>query len=113
MVSACANAKTLPGAPDIVGAASLHKTPIQPLTVKGSALEEVKKTPAVSTGGSTAAEQPAGGLSADGRTYTVQEGETLSTIAAKCGVPYMTLAELNHITNPKSVRAGQKIRLPA
>lgn len=113
IVSACANAKTLPGAPDIVGAASLDKTPIQPLTVKSSALEEVKKTPAVSTGGSTAAEQPAGGLSADGRTYTVQEGETLSTIAAKCGVPYMTLAELNHITNPKSVRAGQKIRLPA
>lgn len=44
--------------------------------------------------------------------YVVQPGESLSKIAAKHGVSTRELAELNHITDPNKLRAGQKLKLP-
>lgn len=52
-----------------------------------------------------------------GNTYTVQSGDTLSTIAAKLGVPggWHKLADANTttISNPDLVFPGQVLQLPA
>ena len=44
-------------------------------------------------------------------TYTVQSGDTLSSIAAKFGTNYQTLASLNGISNPNLIYAGQVLRV--
>ncbi len=49
-------------------------------------------------------------------TYTVQSGDTLTTIARKTlgnGNAWQLLAEQNDITNPSAIRVGQVLRLPA
>ncbi len=50
---------------------------------------------------------------ARGRSHTVAEGETISSIAAKYGVAVDELIRINGITNPNSVKAGQKLILEA
>ncbi|MCX7819387.1 MAG: LysM peptidoglycan-binding domain-containing protein [Kiritimatiellae bacterium] len=45
--------------------------------------------------------------------YVVQPGDSLSKIAARHGVSARELAELNAITDPNKLRAGQKLKLPA
>jgi nucleoid-associated protein YgaU len=56
-------------------------------------------------------------VSLSGNTYTVQSGDTLSTIAAKLGVPggWHKLADANTatISNPDLVFPGQVLQLPA
>lgn len=50
---------------------------------------------------------PAGG------TYVVRSGDTLSKIAARHGVAnWRTLAALNHLSAPYTIRVGQKLKLP-
>lgn len=44
-------------------------------------------------------------------TYTVRSGDTLSSIAAKFGTSYQTLASLNGISNPNLIFAGQVLRI--
>lgn len=44
-------------------------------------------------------------------TYTVRSGDTLSSIAAKFGTSYQTLASLNGISNPNLIFAGQVLRV--
>lgn len=44
-------------------------------------------------------------------TYTVQPGDTLSSIAAKFGTSYQTLANLNGISNPNLIYVGQVLRV--
>lgn len=46
---------------------------------------------------------------ASGRTHTVRKGETLGAIARKYGVSTKQLMAWNGITNPRRVKAGQKI----
>lgn len=46
-------------------------------------------------------------------TYTVRSGDTLSGIGAKVGVPWQTLATLNGIKAPYTIRPGQVLRLKA
>ena len=46
-------------------------------------------------------------------TYTVQSGDTLSGIAGAHGTTWQVLAELNKIDNPRHLRVGQVIKLPA
>lgn len=45
------------------------------------------------------------------RTYTVQSGDTLGSIAAKTGTTVATLERLNPGINPTALRVGQKIRV--
>jgi LysM repeat protein len=45
------------------------------------------------------------------RTYTVQVGDTLGTIAAKTGVSLATIQSLNPDVDPHAMVAGQKIKL--
>ena len=43
--------------------------------------------------------------------YTIKKGDTLSGIAAKYGTTYQKLAQMNGISNPNKIYAGQKIRV--
>lgn len=45
-------------------------------------------------------------------TYTVQRGDTLSTIAARFNTTVATLAQLNNLVNPNLIYAGQVLRVP-
>jgi len=51
------------------------------------------------------------GTSGSSQYYTVQSGDTLSGIAAKYGTTYQNLAQMNGISNPDIIYAGQKIRV--
>lgn len=44
-------------------------------------------------------------------TYTIQPGDTLSSIANKFGTTYQHLAEINRISNPNLIYAGQVIKV--
>ena len=44
-------------------------------------------------------------------TYTVQSGDTLSSIASKFGTSYQTLASLNGISNPNLIYIGQVLQV--
>lgn len=44
-------------------------------------------------------------------TYTVRSGDTLSSIASKFGTSYQALANLNGISNPNLIYAGQVLRV--
>jgi LysM repeat protein len=46
-------------------------------------------------------------------TYVVQPGETLSLIARRYGMNWTVLAQVNGITNPDHVYAGQTLTIPA
>lgn len=46
------------------------------------------------------------------QSYIVQRGDTLYTIAHNYGVDIKKLLELNNITDPTSIKPGQKISLP-
>ena len=44
-------------------------------------------------------------------TYTVKQGDTLGSIAARYGTTFQALAKLNGITNPNRIYVGQKLKL--
>lgn len=50
---------------------------------------------------------------ADPQVYEVQRGDSLSTIARRHGVSTAELADLNKISDPNTIRIGQKLLLPA
>ena len=43
--------------------------------------------------------------------YTIKSGDTLSGIAERYGTTYQKLAQMNGISNPNKIYAGQKIRV--
>ncbi len=45
--------------------------------------------------------------------YTVRSGDTLSGIAARYGLSYLSIAEMNDIAPPYRIYVGQSIRLKA
>lgn len=61
----------------------------------------------------TAAEAVATGLSADGQSYTVQSGDTLSKIAQATGVSVAQLQAVNGLTDQNLVVVGQELSLAA
>jgi LysM repeat protein len=61
----------------------------------------------------TLAEPTAGPTSTAGsQTYTVQEGDTLFSIAASFGLTVEQLAQANNISDPSSIFAGQVLVIP-
>jgi len=66
---------------------------------------------------STPGNSPSGGIAAvltastTSDTYTVQAGDTLSSIAAKFSTTYEALAAINHIGDPNLIYPGQTIQL--
>lgn len=55
---------------------------------------------------------PSMAVPSEGKTYVVQNGDSLSKIAARCGVGSRELAELNNIKDANKIRIGQKLLLP-
>jgi nucleoid-associated protein YgaU len=47
------------------------------------------------------------------RTYVVEEGDTLSSIAAAFGMTEEALIEANGLTDPDSIQAGQVLVIPS
>jgi len=47
-----------------------------------------------------------------GNIYIIQRGDTLSRIAARFNTTTATLAQLNGITNPNTIYAGQRLTIP-
>ncbi len=47
------------------------------------------------------------------RIYTVAKGDTLDRIAARAGLSVEELSEYNQITNPRSLKIGQIVKIPA
>lgn len=47
-----------------------------------------------------------------GATYKVKSGDTLSAIAARFGTTVKVLVNLNHISDPSKIHAGQVLKLP-
>ena len=52
-------------------------------------------------------------VSDSGRTYVVAKGDNPVTIAKKFKVPYDDLVALNHIDDPRKLKIGQKLLIPA
>ena len=48
-----------------------------------------------------------------GPTYTIEKGDSLSSVAYRYGVSWREVAELNGIKDSSKIRVGQKIKLPA
>ena len=46
------------------------------------------------------------------KTYVVQAGDSLGSIASRFKVPAKDLVKLNNITNPNKIRVGQKLTVP-
>ena len=55
---------------------------------------------------------PAMAVPNEAKTYTVQNGDSLSKIASRCGVSARELAEVNGIKDANKVRVGQKLVMP-
>lgn len=68
-------------------------------------------TPVQEVGVSDPQESPVA-EAASGPEHEVQKGESLSSIAKKYGTTIDALAKLNHITDPRKLLAGQKLKLP-
>jgi murein DD-endopeptidase MepM/ murein hydrolase activator NlpD len=45
--------------------------------------------------------------------YTLRDGEDIFFLAARCNVPYSSLASLNRLNNPLSLETGKPILLPS
>ena len=52
-------------------------------------------------------------VSDSGKTYVVAKGDNPVTIARKFKVSYDSLLELNHIDDPRKLKIGQKLLIPA
>jgi hypothetical protein len=48
---------------------------------------------------------------AQGNSYVVQPGDSLTSIAAKTGIPLTRLEELNPAADPNALPAGRRLRL--
>ena len=56
---------------------------------------------------------PKSSVTDSGKTYVVAKGDNPVTIARKFKVSYDSLIELNHIDDPKKLKIGQKLSIPA
>ncbi|NTU76866.1 MAG: LysM peptidoglycan-binding domain-containing protein [Alphaproteobacteria bacterium] len=55
---------------------------------------------------------PAMAVPSEAKTYTVQNGDSLSKIAVRCGVSVREIMEVNNIKDANRIRIGQKLVLP-
>lgn len=108
---------TVGGDPTSSPASSVDPASVPPATVSPSATSapvrtlvptEVEPTPEASP-----TPAPSTPVESDAPTsYTVARGDTLSTIAGRNGTTWQILAELNGISDPRSLRVGQVLQLP-
>jgi len=89
---------TEPGAPTTEPPASGEATPTEP-----SATAE----PPADT------QPPSSGSSGGTVWHTVQNGETLSSIARRYGTTWQAIANANNLSNPNNIYVGQKLKIPS
>ncbi|MFH0909039.1 MAG: LysM peptidoglycan-binding domain-containing protein [bacterium] len=82
--------------------------PLMPPTTSPTAAQQPALQPPVAVESAPAIVEPAAG-----QTYTVQNGDSLSKIAARHGVSSREIAELNNIKDANKIRVGQKLLLPS
>ncbi|MFD3361617.1 LysM peptidoglycan-binding domain-containing protein [Streptomyces albidoflavus] len=58
-------------------------------------------------------DKPAPSKPSTGSTYTVKAGDTLSGIGAKTGIKWQTIASVNGIKSPYTIKVGQVLKLKA
>ncbi len=76
-------------------------------------LPSPKKNFALSTGSSTTGVVSGGTAPSASQTYTIKSGDTPAAIARKYGIPLGTLMSANPGLDPKRLRIGQAISVPA
>jgi hypothetical protein len=105
-------ASATPGASVTAGSRALSAAPTQQSSAAASAGLDPSAAPSAASGGS-AAPAPSGAVEGGTtRTYTVKAGDTLIGIAARFGVNYQAITQLNAITDPSSLRIGQVLKIP-
>ncbi|MDR2660807.1 MAG: LysM peptidoglycan-binding domain-containing protein [Lactobacillaceae bacterium] len=87
--------------------AAEHNTTVE----KIAADNNITNVNLIFAGSSLDINETATGLSADGTSYTVQTGDTLSKIAEKTNVPAGLIASINQINNPDLIVSGQTLSL--
>lgn len=82
-----------------------------PLPVTKTSYPKVQALPAVSSASSSADDATINAPAYTKKTYTVQKGDTLYSIAFLAGMDYGELAALNHIKPPYILSIGQVLQL--
>jgi len=88
---------------------SNSNNPGSPTTESSSST--TSSTPAKTTASKTTVKKSAKTGATSVRTYTVQVGDTLGSIADKTGIPLERIQTLNPDVDPHAMVAGQKIKL--
>ena len=44
--------------------------------------------------------------------YTIRQGDTLTSIAKRYGTTANDIAQFNHLSNKDAIKAGQKLKIP-
>ncbi len=86
------------------------------LTISGAAAPTPQGTPAAATPGLTGTPEAAtagANAAAAGGTYTVQAGDTLSSIARRFGLSVTDLTGANQLADPNTLHKGQVLTIPA
>ncbi|MGM9472569.1 transglycosylase family protein [Pseudarthrobacter sp. YS3] len=95
-------------------AAAPQSVPVQTAPVQNVPVAQVPAAPAAAP---VTVPQHAAPVALSGETYTLEAGDTLSTVAGKLGIAggwqHLADANLDTISNPNLVFAGQVIQLPA
>ena len=86
------------------------------ITIAGGLVGDADLTPDTPPDSGVQVQSVTGGASTSlcASPYLVKAGDSLSTIATRCGVVLKDLIAANpEIANPNVIRAGQQVRLPA
>lgn len=77
-----------------------------------SAIPSTSAAPAASAASSASAKPSASAAALSGNTYTVQTGDTLTTIARQFNISAQSIAEANKMTANATLHVGQKLTIP-
>jgi LysM repeat protein len=100
---------------DVPLAATLTPTPVTPGAASGAqaAGESATGEAATGEGQPAAASTAAAAASAEGSEYVVQNGDSLSGIADRFGIPVAAIMAANKLDNPDFVFVGQRLTIPS
>lgn len=94
------------GTPPVGGAYSAPLSPISSSTPLAPAISGLTPTTSSTSGAAVASETPAS-------EYVIAKGDTLATVATKKGVSLKALQAANPGVDPRKLKVGQKIQIPA
>lgn len=104
---------------DVPLAATLTPTPVTPAAAQGAQAAGEQATGEAATGAGAGEGQPAAASTADtaapaeGSEYVVQNGDSLSGIADRFGIPVAAIMAANKLDNPDFVFVGQRLTIPS